>query len=225
LLQGAAPGRTGSRGWPIVPTVRPEHVTAVADRIHELLSGRDRVLAAIAGPPGSGKSTLAAAVARRLVAQRVAAEVVPMDGFHLDNAVLDRRGLRRRKGAPETFDAAGFVHLVRRLRAGGEVVVPAFDRARDIAIAGAQVVPDACRAVIVEGNYLLYDAPPWSELAAFWDLTVRLSPPEAELRSRLIQRWLDHGLSRAAATRRAEDNDLPNARAIMARALPAQMIL
>jgi pantothenate kinase len=200
-------------------------VTALAEKAAGLLGERRRVLVALAGAPGSGKSTLAAELHRRLVAQRIAAEVVPMDGFHLDNAVLDARGMRGRKGAPETFDAAGFLCLIRRLREGEEVVAPIFDRTRDIAIAGAQVVPADCRVVICEGNYLLFDEEPWRQLAPLWDVAARLDVPLPELRARLIQRWLDHGLSRAAATRRAESNDLPNARRVIERELPAQFLL
>lgn len=200
-------------------------VNAVADRVHDLLARKPRVLVGIAGAPGAGKSTLAAEVARRLNAQRVAATVVPMDGFHLDNAVLDARGLRARKGAPETFDAVGFVHLARRLRAGDEVIAPLFDRARDIAIAGAQVVPAAAQTVICEGNYLLFDEAPWDGLGALWDLSVRIEVPLPDLRARLIQRWLDHGLSPAAATRRAEGNDLANAQRVIDRARPADLVL
>lgn len=200
-------------------------VTALAERAQARRAAQPRVLVALAGGPGSGKSTLAAALVRRLREQRIPSEVVPMDGFHLDNAVLDARGLRQRKGAPETFDAQGFLHLVRRLKAGGEVVVPLFDRARDIAVAGAQVVPAACEVVVCEGNYLLFDEAPWSDLAPLWDVTARLDVPLSDLRARLIQRWLDHGLSRAAATRRAEGNDVPNARRVIERALPAELIL
>lgn len=201
------------------------HVNALADRIHAALDAQARVIVAIAGPPASGKSTLAAELARRMRAQRVLTEVVPMDGFHLDNAVLDARGLRGRKGAPETFDASGFVHLIRRMRAGEEVVAPLFDRSRDLSVAGAQPVPATTRLVICEGNYLLFDAAPWRDLAPLWDLRARLDVPLPELRSRLIQRWLDHGLSRAAATRRAESNDIPNARRIIDQALVPDLIL
>ncbi len=200
-------------------------VQALFERSTELLADRPRVLVALAGAPGSGKSTLAASLLRRCRDAKVSAEIVPMDGFHLDNAVLDARGLRQRKGAPETFDAQGFLHLVRRLRAGGEVVAPIFDRSRDIAIAGAQVVPADARIVICEGNYLLFDGDPWRELVNLWDLTARLDVPLRELRARLIQRWLDHGLSRAAATRRAESNDVPNARRILEHELPAELLL
>jgi hypothetical protein len=143
-------------------------VTALAERAHELLSDRPRVLVALAGAPGSGKSALAAALLRRFRETKVPAEIVPMDGFHLDNAVLDARGLRQRKGSPETLDGHGFLHLIRRLKEGSEVVAPIFDRARDIAIAGAQVVPAETKVVIVEGNYLLFDEDPWRELASLW---------------------------------------------------------
>lgn len=197
----------------------------LADRVHALRLTHPRLLLAIAGAPASGKSTLAGEVARRLRLQKCAAEVVPMDGFHLDNAVLDARGLRGRKGAPETFDASGFVAMIRRLKIPGEVVVPLFDRARDIAVAGAQVVPNDCPVVLVEGNYLLFDEAPWAGLAPLWDISVRIDVPMDELRGRLIQRWLSHGLSRAAAIRRAESNDIPNAQRVIDRALPAEIYL
>lgn len=200
-------------------------VNAVSGRIHAALEAHARVLVAVAGAPGAGKSTFAAELARRLNAQGLASVIVPMDGFHLDNAVLDMRGLRRRKGAPETFDAAGFLHLVRRLAGAGEVIAPIFDRARDIAIAGAQVVPAAARVVVVEGNYLLFDESPWAALAPLWSLSVRIEVPLEELRRRLIQRWLDHGLSHAAARARAEGNDIPNAERVLSRALPATLTL
>lgn len=202
------------------------NVNLLAERVHERLAEQDRLLLAIAGAPGSGKSTLAAELARRLCLQKVPALVVPMDGFHLDNAILDARGLRARKGSPETFDAAGFAHIVWRLSRGEpEVVVPVFDRSRDIAIAGALAVPSSCPVIVFEGNYLLFDETPWSGLTDLWDISVRLDVPLAEIRGRLIQRWLSHGLSRAAATNRAESNDVPNARRIQEKALPADIVL
>ncbi len=207
----------------MIDVTRP--VTQIAERLHEMRKDRSRLIVAIAGAPGSGKSTLAAELNRRLNAQRCPACVVPMDGFHLDNAILSERGLLPRKGAPETFDAEGFVHLVGRLRGGAEVVYPVFDRSRDIAIAGAGLVRRETQVVIVEGNYLLYDSPPWSGLAPLWDLSVQLAVPVSELRARLIQRWLSHGLSRAAATRRAETNDIPNAQAVIDRSLPADFTI
>jgi pantothenate kinase len=200
-----------------------EDVTAVAERIHEMRKSQPRCLVAISGAPGSGKSTFAAEIARRLNLQKCPALVVPMDGFHLDNTILTERGLTNRKGAPEAFDAAGFIYLVRRLKTGAEAFAPTFDRVRDISIAGAIEVPAECPVILFEGNYLLLDESPWTDLATLWDLTICMNVPMQELRARLIQRWLSHNLSRAAATRRAESNDIPNARRVIKHALPAQM--
>lgn len=197
-------------------------LTLHTNTLAEYLLDRDesRLLVAITGAPGCGKSTLAAELARRLNAQGRKSIVVPMDGFHLDNGILETRGLKPRKGAPETFDAPGFLRLVHALKTGEEVFAPVFDRSRDLAIAGAVAVPVAAKVVIVEGNYLMFDEAPWSELADLWDVTARLDVPMPELRARLIHRWLALNYSRAVATRRAEGNDIPNAQRVIDRALP-----
>lgn len=200
-------------------------INALSDRIKPLRDGPSRILVGISGPPASGKTTLAAELARRLNAQKCLTAVVPQDGFHLDNAVLSERGILNRKGAPQTFDGAGFVHLVRRLKEPVDVAVPLFDRPRDIAIAGARIIPAEAEVVIVEGNYLLFDDAPWFNLAPMWALSVRLEVPMSDLRARLIQRWLGHGLSSAAATGRATSNDIPNAQEVLDKALPADVTL
>lgn len=200
-------------------------INLLSERIQPLRGRPARVLVAIAGPPASGKTTLAAELARRLNAQKCETAVVPQDGFHLDNQVLEARGQLARKGAPHTFDGAGFVHLVRRLKERVDVAVPEFDRTRDIAIAGAKIIPASAEVVIVEGNYLLFDDAPWFNLAPIWTLSVRLDVPMAELRARLISRWLGHGLSSAAATRRATTNDIPNAQSVLDKSLPATLTL
>ncbi|WP_108815810.1 nucleoside/nucleotide kinase family protein [Loktanella sp. Alg231-35] len=200
-----------------------EHVNTVAE--HLLAVEQDRCLVAITGAPGCGKSTIASELARRLNAQGRKSTVVPMDGFHLDNAILEARGLRPRKGAPETFDAPGFVRMVEALKSGKEVFAPSFDRTRDIAIAGSVAVPASARFVIVEGNYLMFDEAPWRDLAPLWDVTVRLDVPMPELRARLIQRWLSLNYTRAVATQRAEGNDIPNAQRVIDKALPCDFTL
>lgn len=190
----------------------------ILDRIAALGPGRHVV--AIVGAPGSGKSTLA----ERLVAGLDGAVLVPMDGFHLDNRLLDQEGLRARKGAPETFDAEGFLTLVRRLKGGGDVVYPVFDRTRDLAIAGAGRVAADRGTVVVEGNYLLLDRPVWRELAALWDLSVTLDVPVEELRRRLVARW--QGLGRSPAEVLAHlENDLGNAEMVSAQSLPADLVV
>lgn len=193
-----------------------EEAQALLARI-AALPGRRSVLA-VAGAPGSGKSTLAAA----LVARLPGAVLVPMDGFHLDNPVLEARGLIGRKGAPETFDADGFVALIARLQAGGEVVFPVFDRRRDFAIAGAGVVPADCRLVVVEGNYLLLDRAPWNQ--ARYDLSVLLAVDKAELRRRLTARWQGLGCDTAEVAAHLA-NDLANAGLVAANSRAADLVL
>jgi pantothenate kinase len=190
----------------------PATVDRIAARILAMPPAPLRRRIAIAGPPGAGKSTFAAALVERL---GPAAALVPMDGFHLDNAVLTARGLLPRKGAPETFDALGFLRMVERLGTDAEVVVPGFDRTRDLAIAGAAVVGPDHRVAVMEGNYLLLDRTPWSRLRPLWDLSVMIAPAEAVLEARLVRRWLDHGLREADAAARARGNDMPNARTVL----------
>lgn len=197
---------------------------AVAARVKELIKDRSRIVIAVAGPPAGGKSTFAAALAEALNASGIAARVVPMDGFHLDNAVLRQRGLFARKGAPETFDAEAFIALVRRLKTGVATPIPLFDRHRDMSVPDADTVAADCKVVIVEGNYLLFNEPPWDQLASLWDLSVSLEVTAEELRDRLVQRWIDHGMTPEAALNRAESNDLPNAERVRNAALPADLV-
>jgi fructokinase len=188
--------------------------TGLADRIEALPPGRGRCLVAIAGPPGSGKSTLAEAVVEVLNERARAAALMPMDGFHLDNRLLEPRGLLPRKGAPETFDFGGLASTLRRVRDEHSVILPIFDRSREIAIAGAGEIGPQTRIVVVEGNYLCFDEPPWRSLADLWDLAVFLDTPLEELERRLIARWRAHGFDPEAARSKALGNDIPNARRV-----------
>ena len=151
---------------------------------------KSRFIIAIAGPPGAGKSTLADALCGALVARGEAAAVLPMDGFHMDNGILEERGLLPRKGAPETFDVRGFLDIVSAVRQGGqEVLVPVFDRSREIAIASARAIAPETRFILAEGNYLLLSEAPWTKLSGSFDLTVFVGPSVAVLEERLRDRW------------------------------------
>ncbi|MDA5558179.1 AAA family ATPase [Shimia sp. MMG029] len=183
-----------------------------------------RRVVAVAGAPASGKSTLAEEIAARLRAVGSVAQVVPMDGFHMDNQDLVDLGLLARKGAPNTFDAEGFVALAGQLSQGGVLAYPTFDRARDVTIPGGGAVSADCDTVVVEGNYLLFDAPVWRALPEIWDVSVFLSVPEEELRRRLVERWLTHGLSQEQAEQRAEENDLENAQLVQSKRLPSDIV-
>ncbi len=174
-----------------------------------------RALLGLAGAPAAGKSTLArrlvAAVEERLGAGTAA--YVPMDGFHLANAQLDRLGIRERKGAPETFDVDGYVHLLRRLRAerARPVYAPDFDRALDEAVAAGIVVAPSVRLVVTEGNYLADDGDGWAEVRDLLDELWYVDAP-ADLRERrLHQRHLRGGRTPEEVREFIASSETPNA--------------
>jgi pantothenate kinase len=185
-----------------------------------------RIVIALAGPPASGKSTLAERIAVRLSDHEPdSAAVVPMDGFHYDDIVLVARGLRPRKGAPETFDCAGFAHLLSRLAANteDEIAIPVFDRSIEISRGGARIIPRSVKYIVTEGNYLLLGREPWSRLRHLFDVTVFLDVEEGELRKRLLSRWKD--LSPADLDAKIEGNDMINAETVLKESVEADFIL
>ncbi len=194
----------------------------LAQVIRAKAQGQGRFLTALAGPPGAGKSTLAAEL---VAALGPGAKAVPMDGFHYDDAVLMARNARNRKGAPDTFDVAGFRHLLQRLRTEPEVAIPLFDRDLEISRAGADIVGPDDRILIVEGNYLLLNEAPWPELGPLFDLTIWIDVPEAELDRRLMARWAHYGKTPAEARAWIDGNDLPNIRRVTQNSRPADLIL
>lgn len=188
-------------------------ISALAAEARALAAGKPgRVLLGLAGAPASGKSTLAAALAAAVPG----AVVLPMDGFHLDDAVLNARGQRARKGAPHTFDAAGFAAMLARLRAGETVYAPLFDRDLELSRNAAIEIGPEARLVVVEGNYLLHDEGDWAAVRPLLDACWFLDLPEADLEARLEARWQAYGLDDAARAAKIEGNDLPNARLIAA---------
>lgn len=181
-----------------------------------------RFIVAIAGPPGAGKSTLAGELDRLM--PEGSAAIIPMDGFHYDDAVLDRLDLRNRKGAPETFDVGGFGALLGRIRGrDADVAIPVFDRTMELARAGARLIAAETKFILVEGNYLLLDEEPWSKLASYFDLTVFIDVPRAELERRLLQRWREHG--RADGPQWVAGNDMPNVDRVLSRRRRADIVI
>lgn len=174
-----------------------------------------RWLLGLTGSPGAGKSTLTDQLVARARATHGtwAAVGLPMDGFHLANDVLVERGLRDRKGAPETFDDAGFAALLDRVRhpvPNRAVYAPRFDRAHDEPIGSAIPVPAACMVVVVEGNYLLAAEGAWPDARAQLDDVWHLQLPEDVRQERLIARHVRHGMTPEAARRWALGPDEAN---------------
>jgi pantothenate kinase len=185
-----------------------------------------RYVIAVAGPPGAGKSTLSEALAARLSELAEPSTVLPMDGFHMDNAVLEQKGRLKRKGAPDTFDLRGFTDVLKAVREGSqEVLSPVFDRSRELAIAAARVISPDHRFIVAEGNYLLLKQGRWADLRPLFDLAILLAPPFEELERRLTERWRYYGLTGEALDEKLNGNDLPNVRLVLSESGKADIIL
>ncbi len=204
--------------------VLPADPAVLAARIRRMhLAGR-RVLVGIIGAPGSGKSTLSAAVLAELGSgpDPVRTALVPMDGYHLAQRVLDEAGLSESKGAPETFDAAGYVALLDRLmaqdlEAAGVIYAPEFRRAVEEPIAGAIPVGPEVDVVLTEGNYLLADRHPWDRVAPLLTESWYLDVPEELRLERLVSRHIAFGRSPEVAWERATNgSDGRNAAYVLA---------
>ena len=195
------------------------NLEALIGRATELASTGRREILGIAGAPGAGKSTLAAQLVAALGTDR--AVLVPMDGFHLANALLIERGLRQVKGSIETFDGAGYANLLERIRNQQfpeTIYAPHFDRNLEEPIAGAIPVYANTPLVITEGNYLLSDEGQWPRARTALTEAWYLEPHEDTRRQRLIRRHMAHGKNEHEARQWALGSDERNAKMIHATA-------
>lgn len=200
------------------PEARLAALNRLVSRVGGLCkSSSSRTLVGIAGSPGSGKTTLARALVSRLNhAATELAVYVPMDGFHLANSTLDRLQRHDRKGAIDTFDAWGFVALLRRLReeTSHTIYAPSFVRSVDEGVTGEIAVEPNHTVVVVEGNYLLSAGEPWGEVVTLTDEVWFVSTPAGVREARLVERHTRHGRTLAAARAWARDVDGANAHVI-----------
>jgi pantothenate kinase len=207
---------------------QPEVLPPALDVVVPFVRGRrGRSIIGICGPPAAGKSTLSAALSAALdVHDGLSSVAVPMDGFHLSNAELERLGLSDRKGAPETFDSAGFVHLLRRLRAGEDLVyAPSYSRTLHESIGGVIPVRSDVRVIVVEGNYLLLDHGPWASVRDLIDLVLYLDAPDQVRQDSLVRRQLAKGLDLSDAHDWVARSDERNAAVIASTRDRADLIL
>jgi pantothenate kinase len=191
--------------------VLPEIPQLYLQRVKHLLSTGQRVILGLVGEPGAGKSTLAQAL---LKTYEGIAQVVPMDGFHLANIELRRLGRAQRKGAPDTFDSAGFIALLQRLRHQNTehvIYAPEFQREIDESIAGAIPIFPSTKLLIAEGNYLLLEDENWGQVAGFLDEVWYLEIDQVLRTSRLTKRHEIFGRSLEAAQDWVRNTDEPNA--------------
>jgi pantothenate kinase len=186
----------------------------VLQRAQALIASGQRKILGIAAAPGAGKSTLAQNLLQALGDQ---AQIVPMDGFHLANSELQRLGRAGRKGAPDTFDAAGYVNLLRRIQSqqpGETVYAPEYRRELEEGIAGAIAIEAGTPLIITEGNYLLMEEGDWAAARGVLDEAWFLDIDSTVRQQRLLERHMRFGRSREAALEWIAVTDEPNARRI-----------
>jgi len=211
-------------GWQtfgVLDSLLPRVLKLVADR-------PDRVIVGIAGPPGAGKTTLSRNLWTALLAHGISTSVVPMDGYHLANEELRRLGRADRKGAPDTFDTAGYVAILWRLCTQSQTVIyaPTFDHVLNEPIAGSIPIPPESRVIVTEGNYLLLDEEPWTAVRPLLDLSVYVDVTSAEERvTGLIARQIAKGLTPQAARDWVLRSDEANAQLIATASGPADVTL
>jgi pantothenate kinase len=209
---------------------------ALVERARELVEhrGGGRAVLGITGAPGAGKTTLVAALLAALADHPPAGVSggewvahVPMDGYHLSDAQLDRLGLRDRKGAPETFDAAGYAALLERVRTetAQTVYAPGFERTLEQPIAAALAVPPSARLVVTEGNYLLLDEPAWHRVREAMDEVWYCELDEATRLQRLVARHVEFGKEPDAAALWVDRVDQANAALVAATRARADLVV
>ena len=171
---------------------------------------KKRYFIALAGPPASGKSTISEKLNEDLNIKGFPSDILQMDGFHLDDAILSSQNLLPRKGSPETFDVMGLKSFLIRLANEPEVIVPIFDRSLELSRSSAVTISENKKIIIVEGNYLLLNSQPWNELNNYFDSRVMIHCEESVLEKRLIDRWKVFNLTQDQINQKVYENDLPN---------------
>ena len=184
-----------------------------------------RQMIGIVGAPGTGKSTIAEHISSLLPPQ--SSVVVPMDGFHLAGSIIDGTPLRCRRGAIDTFDADGYLSLLRRIRDQGDEIVyaPSYRRGLEEPIAASIAIPPSATYVITEGNYILSSEHPWSEIRAVLDEVWFVDTPRQTRLTRLIDRHVKFGMDRPAATAWANGPDEINAQLVQETRVRADRIV
>jgi pantothenate kinase len=213
----------------------PAELDRLADRVlGHIPSAADRLLVGIAGAPGAGKTTLAEDLVAALREQlppgpggEPSAVHLPMDGYHLADVQLDALGLRDRKGAPETFDAYGYLATLRRLRSreGATIYVPGFERELEQPVAAAIALPPTARVVVSEGNYLLLEDDPWPQVRALFDEVWFVDLSDRERQRRLVARHTKFGKDPDSARSWVLGPDQENADRVCATRERADLVL
>ena len=199
---------------------------AALERAVSLSEGaRGRVIIGVIGKPGAGKSTLSNYLLKHLPKETTA--LVPMDGYHLSNAQLKTLNRSDRKGAPDTFDAGGYLDLLQRIKTNveSEIYFPIFHREIEESIAAEGVVHPHTTLVLTEGNYLLLESDGWRQVAETLTESWFVDVDNDRRMARLVARHMKFGKSSEAAHLWAHGTDEHNAQLVESTRSKADVII
>jgi pantothenate kinase len=198
---------------------------AVARIKEKSLKNSGRFIIGIVGKPGAGKSTLTSYLIENLPKNSIS--LVPMDGYHLSNIQLQRLGLSDRKGAFNTFDANGYVNLLKRINSDfdKDIYFPIFHREIEESYAADGIVPAETKIVLTDGNYLLLNQGGWEAVAQELDEVWYLKIDDKLRLERLVKRHEMYGKDSEAALAWATGTDEHNAKLVELTADKADVII
>lgn len=160
-------------------------VNQLADRLLARAGNGARTLVGITGPVCVGKSTLAAGIATRIRRRGRKAAVLCTDAFLRPNDELSSRGLKHRKGFPESFDLEAMRAALTALADGvAEVRVPVYSHDAYDVVPGATTTVTG-DVVLVEGLNALGD-----DVAPYLGVSVYLHADDSTLREWFAERFL-----------------------------------
>jgi type I pantothenate kinase len=167
-------------------------------RVQDVFLGRSAAASpfviAIAGSVAVGKSTFArvlqAILSRWPGHPRVA--LVTTDGFLYPNAVLEERGLMKRKGFPESYDLRRLMGFLGAVKGGEEkILAPVYSHLQYDIMADEEQVVARPEVLIFEGLNVLQVPHSAAVIASdFFDFSIYLDADEADIERWYIERFL-----------------------------------
>ena len=162
-------------------------------------SAKPPYIIGVAGSVAVGKSTTSRLL-RALLAEwpdHPRVDLVTTDGFLLPNAVLQARGLMRRKGFPESYDLRRLVQFVSDIKSGVEEVrAPVYSHTRYDIVPGESHVVTQPDILILEGlNVLQSGSPgrPGSQrvfVSDFFDFSIYVDAEEGHIENWYVERFM-----------------------------------